>query len=327
MNIAYFGSPEISAAMLDHLITDTSHGHNISLVITQPDRPVGKHLEIQPTAVKKIAQAHSIPFFDKTPSPGQNELVELLHKHNIELCILFAYREIIKNELLNTPKYGFWNIHPSLLPLYRGPSPIVYAILNGDAMTGVSLIQLNSRMDAGPIIAQIKTPLEPQELRNELESRLTLVGTSLLIQTLKKLNENKKIELKPQDDSSATYTHLLKKSHGFVTLSAIKKACNNRVWTKEDCPDLLKSYIISYQKDYETSFLQNSATALFNYYRALTPWPGIWTLIQTSQGVKRLQINDIEIQNNLLSIKTVTLEGRKRIKFTEFNKSYNVLSL
>ncbi len=327
MNIAYFGSPEIAASLLKQLLINASKDFAISLAITQPDRPIGKRLEIQPTAVKKTAQAYNIPVFDKNLKESQKELIGLLDKYHIDLCIIFAYGEIINKELLEKPKYGFWNIHPSLLPLYRGPSPAAYAIMNGDSTTGVSIIKLISKLDAGPIIAQVETQIEPYELRNQLEQRLTLIGSNLLISELQNLHKNGEFELKPQNESNATYSSLLKKQDGFISLAQLNNTLLNKKLTLQDCPEVIKRYLSSYRRHDIDQILDNSHQLIYNLYRALTPWPGLWTKIETSQGEKRLLISSATYENNQLIIQKVKLEGKNEVDFKTFNKAYNVFTI
>lgn len=326
MNIAYFGSPPISALLLEKLLELSDNTFNISLVITQPDKPTGKRLEIQPTAVKKIAQAYKLPFFDLNLKLDKKKVLSMLSDQNIELCIIFAYGEIINKELLSQPKYGFWNIHPSLLPLYRGPSPTTYTLLLDDTKTGTTLIQLNERMDAGPIIEQAETNIKPSERRNNLEERLTLIGADLLIKNIKNLVQNGTVDSRPQNDSRATYTRLLQKDDGFISLDFLRKSIIGEDVTVELCPVLFSSYIKKYGANLNITHI-NASKLIHNYFRALSPWPGIWTKITLNNAEKRLKIIDLELIEGKIELKKVQIEGKKAVDFATFNKAYKFIGL
>ncbi|HRN69651.1 MAG TPA: methionyl-tRNA formyltransferase [Candidatus Woesebacteria bacterium] len=322
MNIAYFGSPHISSLLLQELLKEDNQDYEISLVVSQPDKPVGKRLQIRPTKVAELAQAYQLPIFRKELKTHEEELISLIQHNNIELCIIFAYGEIISTKLLNTPQFGFWNIHPSLLPLYRGPSPVAYSLLLGDTQTGVSLMQLEPAMDTGPIIGQIKTSIALHENRNQLEERLTLIGSTLLKNNLEKLIINNKIDSKPQNHTLATHTYLLKKNDGYVNPLFLQKAITDEPVASELLPPILNRYI---ERFTTTSVLQQSTSKIFyNFYRALTPWPGIWTIIQTKKGSKRLKITDVDYTENL-QIKQVQLEGKNPVDFETFQNAYRLI--
>lgn len=323
MNIAFFGSPQIAALLLDKLIQEQNRLFDIKLVVTQPDKPAGKRLEIQPTAVKKKAQAYNIPFFDKELKMNQQELIELLDEYHIELCIIFAYGEIINTELLTHPRYGFWNIHPSLLPLYRGPAPAAYSLMLGDTVTGTSLIKLVAKMDAGPIIEQRKIQITPHDNRNTIEERLTLIGVDLLITNIQKLVNTKKVDSTAQNEMEATYTRLFKKEHGYIPVELLTKALQSESISINECPVLLKEYLEKYRQN-NLSDMYQAHLILFNYYRALTPWPGIWTRIMIQDVERRLKITHLSLEQNTLTIDSVQLEGKSEVPFKTFNSTYRI---
>src|SRR3990167_7295520 len=144
LKLAYFGSPDFAADFLEKLITDVSINQLIDtrLVITQPDQKVGRKQILTPTPVKIVAEKYKrsedTKFFAVCGFPSKNFGIKLM---NIDLAIVYAFGELIPEELLNLPKYGFWNIHPSLLPKYRGPSPIASSLINGDEITGITIIK------------------------------------------------------------------------------------------------------------------------------------------------------------------------------------------
>ncbi len=323
MNIAYFGSPSISALLLNELLKETNNDYSISLVVSQPDKPAGKRLEIQPTKVSEMAKAYHIPVFNKTLQNHEDELISLLKEKHIELCIIFAFGEIISKKLLHTPSLGFWNIHPSLLPMYRGPSPIVYTLLLGEKTTGVTLMKLEEKMDTGPIIEQAATTLELSEDRKKIEERLTLIGSTLLKENLKKTIINHTIDTKPQNDTSITYTSLIRKEDGYFELPFLLNAIENKTPSMTYVPTILKRYLEKYSLSHTYLESKTSEELFYNFYRALSPWPGIWTIINTTKGNKRLKITKASFDGNL-KIEYVQLEGKNEVDFKTFNTSYKL---
>lgn len=341
INLIYLGSPSFSAVFLKKLLTDISINQivKIKFVITQPDRPVGRKQILAPTPVKQIAQEYQIPvFYLKFPLSN-------FQYFKADLAIVFAYGQIIPKELIGLLKYGFWNIHPSLLPKYRGPSPIAYPLIFGDKKTGVTIFQMDEKIDHGPIISQEEISILPNDRRPDLEIKLTNLAFSMFKKIIFQLtrsgvvkSQSKKIRkpikpltLKLQDDQYATYTRLLKKSDGFIPLPALKKALNNEPIIFEDLPEIIKEYLTKYLKEKEIFFKKtfNFSLLTFNLFRGLYPWPGLWTQIRPTRsetgGYKRLKITDLSLINNKLIIKKVHLEGKKEMEFITFNQSYNIV--
>jgi methionyl-tRNA formyltransferase len=298
--IAYFGSPDFSARFLEKLITDeeTKKLVKVKLVVTQPDKPVGRKQILTPTPVKQIALKidNSLEIACPAKLAEQSGKNCKLKISQLDLALVYAYNQIIPKDYLTLPKYGFWCIHPSLLPKYRGPSPIATALINGDEETGVTIFKMDEKIDHGLIIAQEKIAISPTDLRPDLEKKLT----DLAFAMFKKLisTDLNKLQLIPQDDQKATYTKKLKKEDGFIEISNLKTQ------------------------------IANDPKRLFNIFRGLYPWPGIWTLLRQGFGghavEKRLKITDLSLVNGKLIIKKVQLEGKKEVDFATFNRAYKV---
>jgi methionyl-tRNA formyltransferase len=323
MNIAYFGSPDISALLLDSLITRNDPSLKISYVFTQPDRPVGKSLKLSPTPVKMTAQRYHIPVFDKSLKENQQEAATLLKLHEISLCLVFAYGEIISERMLSVPLQGYINVHPSDLPKYRGPTPVAYTLMLGDRMTAVSIIKLTPQMDSGAVIGKVEAEVPGDETRGTLERRLTILAQKLVIETLHKI-QDQTITSVDQDEKKATYTKLFTKQHGYIPLETLKKILSGQALDTTELPQLLREYCKNY-RIHDISRRFTSGEILYNYYLALSPWPGLWTVIKTSKGEKRLKLNLFSLIDKKLVIKTVQLEGKTEIEFKTFNKSYNIV--
>jgi len=324
MKIAFFGSPEIASLLLESIILKRDPSLQIAYIFTQPDQPVGKRLAITATPVKKMALKHHIPVFDKPLKENEQEAAAFLKLHEIEVCIVYAYGEILSEKMLTVPSEGYFNVHPSNLPKYRGPTPVAYTLMLGEEKTAVSLIKLDKKMDSGPIIGKIETDILATETRSELEVRLTHLATRLIIESLHKI-QDRTIRLIEQDKNEATYTKLLKKEHGYIPQEIIQKALSQQSIDADEFPYLLKEYCMKYpQRGIFHRF--TSGELIYNYYRALTPWPGIWTTIQTQKGEKRLKLTSIQLKDKILILNTVQIEGKNEVEFKTFNKAYTIFS-
>lgn len=321
MNIAYFGSPEISADLLRLLLPIGDH--KIALIVTQPDKAVGKRLTVTSTPVKQLAIAHNIEIFDK-PLTKTNEqiLIHAIKAKDIHLAILFAYGEILSQELLDCMRYGIWNVHPSLLPKYRGPSPTAFPLIMGDRATGTTLMQMNEFLDKGDIIYQNEIPIYSKDNRSTIEQKVIPIAGQQVIRALEKVNEHR-LETKQQDESSATYTRLLKKNDGFISLELLVKALKGESITFEQLPAIIQRY---YQKNnLTTSTFYRADITVYNLYRGLFPWPGVWTEIKVTTSSKRVKLIEMKLDNGQLQLEKVQLEGKRPVDFPTFNRAYNLI--
>jgi methionyl-tRNA formyltransferase len=208
------GSPAFAVRPLDALL---QAGHEIVLVLTQPDRPAGRRRMLQAPPVKEAALAHGLPIM-QPPTLRDPEVIAQLAALAPDIGVVAAYGEILRKAVLAIPPLGYVNIHPSLLPLHRGPTPVAGAILAGEGETGVSLMKLDSGMDSGPILARVVVSLAADARAGVLTDELFAIGADLLVQTLPLYGAGK-VELQPQDASQASYTRLLKKEDGAIDWS------------------------------------------------------------------------------------------------------------
>ncbi len=221
LNFVFWGTPDVASETLEIL---KENGYLPSLIITSPDKPQGRKMLITPPPVKVWAMKNKIPYLQpedltfpcpwvrgESPDPGTGE-------QNIpELFLVVAYGKIIPEDIINLPKFGSINIHYSLLPKYRGASPVESVILNGDKETGISIQKMEYKMDTGPIIAQEKVEMGPDEKAPELRKRLIKIGGELLVKTLPNFIDGK-IKLISQNENEATYCKKIKKEDGLVNL-------------------------------------------------------------------------------------------------------------
>jgi methionyl-tRNA formyltransferase len=210
----FWGTPEVAKKTLEIL---NKNGYTPSLIITAPDKPSGRKMIITPPEVKTWAIENNIPYLQ--PEKLDKEFIDKLKEKKFILSIVVAYGKIIPEEILNLPQKGSINIHFSLLPKYRGASPVESAILNGDEETGVSIQKMEYKMDSGPIIASEKTNIDRDEKINELKERLTHLGGELLVRILPEFMEDK-ITPMVQDENLATFSRKIKKEDGLIDLDA-----------------------------------------------------------------------------------------------------------
>ncbi len=204
MRILFMGTPEFAVASLKRLVED---GHELCGVLTQPDKPKNRGMKLIPTPVKEYALTKNLPVFQPQKA-RDGEAMSIVRQLDPELIVVAAYGKILPEELLNYPKYGSINVHSSLLPKYRGAAPINWAILNGEAETGVSIMYMAAALDAGDVIAQARTPIGPDEDAQTLTARLAELGAVTLSETVTAL-ENGSATRTPQDESAFTYAPML----------------------------------------------------------------------------------------------------------------------
>lgn len=315
LKLAFFGAPDFAARVLEQIIKDTDLPVEIKFVVTQPDRPAGRKQILTPTPVKLLANKYNVPTFDDF------RLADFKTKlKDVDLVLLYAFGEFIPKDMLNLPVWGFWNIHPSLLPRYRNTSPIAYSLLLGDKETGVSLIQMDEKLDHGPIIDQETYTIPDEITRDELENRLSDIGYKLFKNNIQLLIDGK-IQKKEQDHQNRTFTRLLTKKDGFVPNPIFQKIIKGETHSKAEIPAI----IVEYTKKYNLPIAHYSQPdTYYSLFRALHPWPGLWTMIPTNEGEKRLKITGMEIKNGKPEITKVQLEGKKEVPFETFKNSYHL---
>ena len=221
MRIVFMGTPDFAVPVLSRL---AEAGHEIAAVYSQPDRPAGRGRRLVETPTKRFAGEYRIEVRQPSSLRSEAECAGLASL-SPEVVVVAAYGLFLPPEALEIPPLGCLNIHPSLLPRYRGPSPVVSAILNGDDETGVTIMKLDEGMDSGPLLAQAKVQLGSRETGTELTRRLFDIGADLLVDTLPGWASGD-IPAVPQEESRATFTTLVKKEDGEIdwTHDAVRTA-------------------------------------------------------------------------------------------------------
>lgn len=286
MNIVFFGNTKYST-----IVARTLHDKfGLSAVVTIPDRPIGRARILTPNPVKTFANKNHIPVltFNKLDSDAIKKITSTMKQSNngaIDFLIVADYGLILPQALLTLPKYAALNVHHSLLPKYRGPSPAPTAILNEDEISGVTIIKMTEKVDAGPILAQQEYRLTPTETTESLLTKLNQLGGKLVIEVIQSLTH---LEGVNQDDSQATYTSRFTKQDGYIDL--------------DNPPDPKK---------------------LDRMIRAFYPWPGVWSKWTPSRHPESAnrRTKDLKVVKFLPEGK-IQMEGKKALLLKDFLNGY-----
>ena len=304
LRVVFMGTSDLSQTILQALVENE---YNVVGVFTKPDTKVGRKQELVSPLVKQLAEQNHIPIFQ--PLKFNTEAVEELKKLKPDLVIVAAYGKIIPKAALEIPGFGCINVHVSLLPKYRGPSPIQNALLCGEKETGVTIMLMDQGVDTGDILAQEKVTIEQDDTTETLMEKLSIIGANLLLKTIP-LWVERKIEAKSQDHSQATLCQLIEREDGKI-------------------------------------YWADNAENIYNKYRALTPWPGIYTYWKNNSEIVRLKLisiglqktnplekhqtgevfelgSDIGVQTDdgIIILKEIQKEGKKTIAAKEFTNGY-----
>ena len=222
MRIVFMGTPDFAVPSLEALL---KAGHDVIAVYCQPDKPKGRGHKLLPPPVKELALKHNIPVYQPV-SLRKPEAIEELRVLQPELIVVAAYGKILPVDVLNIPPRGCINVHGSLLPKYRGAAPIQWAVLNGDAVTGVTIQQMGEGVDTGDMLSKAETAIGENETSGELFDRLMVLGAELLIDTIEKLDT---IVPEPQDESQATHASMISKEMGAIDWTKPAQAIHTQV--------------------------------------------------------------------------------------------------
>ncbi len=223
MRIVFFGSPNSAIPSLQKILSES---HKVECVITQPDKPSGRGRKLRASPVKQFAIEYNIPVLQPKRIRKDPRTLEMLEKSRPDLNVVVAYGQIIPASIIYLPKHHSINLHFSLLPKYRGASPVQWAILNGDKVTGMTIFELNERMDEGDILTQREVEIIPDEKAIELEERLAKEGADLLVKTIRQIDI---LSPKKQDHAQATYAPLIKKEDGQIDWNSEAIAIDRKI--------------------------------------------------------------------------------------------------
>lgn len=224
MNIVFFGTPELAAVILSALLDSE---HHVAAVVSQPDRPKGRGNRLEATPVKATAQERDIAVI-QPERVREKEFIKVLRDIPADIFVVAAFGQMLPRDILTMPRYGCINVHTSLLPKYRGASPVTQAIVNGERETGVTIMQMDKGMDTGPILHAKRINIDPSDTAGSLMDKLAVLGGSALLEALDLINKGL-AKPQPQDHAAATYTTLLTKEMGRLNFNKPAKALTNQV--------------------------------------------------------------------------------------------------
>jgi methionyl-tRNA formyltransferase len=230
MRIVFMGTPAAAVPTVRRCVED---GHEVVAVWTQPDRPAGRGYRTTFSPVKEFALQHGLTVHQPTKLKT-DESKSLFASHDADVAVVVAYGRILPSEFLTTPRNGCINVHFSLLPLYRGASPVNWAIANGDAETGVTTMFIEPTLDTGPILLQATTSIGDRETAPELMARLSEDGANLLSQTLSQLDQ---LTPRRQDDAAATFAPILTKEDGLINWKQSAHEIDRRIRALQPWPN------------------------------------------------------------------------------------------
>lgn len=303
MRVIFMGTPDFAVGTLEAIL---AAGHEVVLTVTQPDKPKGRGKVMQASPVKLCAQKHGIAIYQPRKVREQ-ECIEYLRGFAPDIMIVSAFGQILPKELLEMPKYGCVNVHASLLPRYRGAAPIQWAVINGDAISGVTTMRMDEGLDTGDMIEQTEVILSEDETGGSLFDRLAKEGAALCVHTMQSIAEGT-AEYTKQDETKATHAGMISKQMGYID------------W-------------------------KQPAVSIERLIRGLNPWPSayarlngrtfkIWKAAAEEGGNKKdagkvifVSKKQMKVQtgDGILSLLEVQLEGKKRMDIEAFLRGYEVV--
>lgn len=305
MNIIFFGTSDFAQQILEKIYKEKLF--NISLIVTKPDQPVGRKRIMTPSIVKQFSIKNKLPFITPSKISSSSEIIALL-KDKTCIPLVVEYGIFIPSSLIKKSKYGFVNIHPSLLPKYRGPSPIQSVLLNGEKQTGTSLMLLDDKMDHGPIISQASLKITDKHTFKSLRRDLINLSFLLLKEKLP-LYFKGKLKPKEQDHSKASFCKLIKTEDAKINWNDSVRKIFNKIRALEEKPvawtftnqhkriKIFQSKI--FQEDYKTETKEKTGKILYNKNQIL-----------------------VVCQNGLLEITKLQIEGKQIMSAREFINGY-----
>lgn len=297
MKIVFMGTPEYAVGALEALI---GAGHEIAAAVTQPDKAKGRSGSLQYSPVKECALKHGIPVFqpERVKRP---EAVETLRSYEADVFVVAAFGQILSREILDMPRLGCLNIHASLLPRYRGASPIQHAIIDGEERTGITIMQMDAGIDTGDILYQKELPVDRRDTSQSLYDKLTVLGGQTIVEALKLLEQGMLVPRKQQEEEGS-YVKMITKEMGRIDFS-------------------------------------RDALSIERLVRGMTPWPSAYTLFRGKQmkiweaaalegdvsgldagTVSAVGKEDFTVVTGrgFLQIRELQLEGKKRMSAHDF---------
>jgi len=305
MNIVFFGSSRFAAPSLKALLTTQ---HNISCVVTQPDRQKGRGLHLQGTQIKVLAKESSLEVY-QPQSINESQASKFLKGLNPDLFIVISYGQVLSQEVLDIPRIFSINVHASLLPKYRGAAPINWAIINRERNTGITVIKMTKKMDAGPIILQKMTDIHDDDTSITLEDKLSHFAVQLLIDSLESI-ESGNYKLLPQDEKQVSFAPKLKKADGLID------------WNKpaQDIYSLIRG-CVSWPGAF--TYYNGKILKIYKAKVCLSVSPSVSQSIGQMIKVSPEGLIVVTGEGNLI-IEELQIEGKRRMRIAEFISGHKI---
>lgn len=247
MKCVFFSTPAYTRPVLKALLDDTPDYVNLDLVVTAPDRSKGRGQQKKAPPMKKIAMSRNCTVYQPEDVNGE-ESIHRLAQVEPDVFLVSSFGQIFARDLLEVAEIGAYNVHPSLLPRYRGPAPIAHALLDGCEETGVSIFSMDENVDQGPVIKQERVSIDPQETRGELRERLFQTARTMIPEVLQEISKGE-ISFRDQDDEEASYARLLSKEDGNIDWSESRERIHNRVRAMKPWPGAYSYLDLSSRND------------------------------------------------------------------------------
>ena len=302
MKVIFMGTPDFSVGTLEALV---QAGHEVVLAVTQPDKPKGRGKEMQFTPVKECALKYSIPVYQPL-KVRESACVEELRKYDADIMVVVAFGQILPKEILEMTPYGCVNVHASLLPKYRGAAPIQWSIIDGEAVTGVTTMQMNEGLDTGDMLLKVEIPIEEKETGGSLHDKLAEAGAKLCIETLKALEEGTVTPI-PQGDSPTSYAKMLDKQLGNIDWSKKAVEIERLIRGLTPWPSAYTNWQDKVMKIWDASVSKESHSAV----------PG--TIVKVEKEAFYVQTGE-----GLLAVKELQIPGKKRMDAGAFMRGYEI---
>lgn len=307
MKVVFMGTPDFAVGALEAIM---DAGHEVTAVVTQPDKPKGRGKEMQVSPVKACALEHGIEVFQpvkiKTP-----DAVDTLRTYEADIFVVAAFGQILSKEILDMPKYGCVNIHASLLPKYRGAAPIQWAVIDGEEETGVTIQQMNEGVDTGDILMQEVVKLDAKETGASLFDKLAVCGAQLIVKTLVEIEKGSLTPVK-QDDSKSTHAKMLKKDMGNLDFSQEAVVLERKIRGLNSWPSAYTYFKGKTLKIWDADVVEQNAKDI----KSVGECGSVCEVAKDSFC--------IVTGKGCLRVKEVQLEGKKRMEVSAFLLGYPI---
>ena len=304
MKVVFMGTPDFAVGTLEAIV---GAGHEVAAVVTQPDKPKGRGGVMAMSPVKECALSHGLTVLQ--PLKARNpEFIEEIKAINPDVIVVVAFGQIIPSEIIHMPKYGCINVHASLLPKYRGASPIQWTVLDGCEYSGVTTMLMDEGIDTGDILETVTVKLDERETGGSLFDRLSLVGAKLLVDTLDKAEAGQLHPVK-QDDSQSSYVRMIDKSFGLMDFTQPVEVLERKVRALNPWPSAFTHMDEKLLKIWDATVIQDNNVKAGDYGKVQTEGKTCLT---------------VACDGGYLSVNELQLEGKKRMKVEDFLRGYSI---